>query len=645
MTAPASDTSAHGQGTVCPSCNRFVGAYDRCPYCGTGISKRIPLRTIKIAAMVIAIVGMLCLHIMAMYRDIPTKSIGSITPAMNFGYISVKGTVTQPMRFYRDGDTISGFGFGVEDDSGQLRVRGYRTVAETLHKNGLALRRGDTVKISGTLRIIEGDNISMLLQVPAHLELLDSSEAVTVSLDELANVEDGQNVQLSAHISRIMFPASKRAPYRISLKDDTGSASLVIWPSQFDEITGRDQLMEGTLVKVRAAKSSYRNTPQLQIGNPQDMVILASSTTDAVKDTVAPTDQKPVALGSLSSANKDSIVTVQGTIKQFNPQREGTRTPYVITLTDGNVEIPLVFWSDSYDTLKNPEAIAPGAVLSARVRVSEYRGRPQLVLTSPAELIVKTPASEGSVKPPTVKEKEPEKVKETGGETTQLRLLHSSNYALLSSIDSPKNYAGSMAINDIGTATLGTKVTIEGTVDSVRHPASAKSPYIITLSDKDSSIAVVMWEAAWKTLTTTPVTGSTFRVNGIVSEYMGSRQVRVSSGTFTGTSSSGSRQQFSQPSVQSLRSVELAEPGSRITVKAEVAKVVTPSHDRAPYRVTLKEGKDSVTMVIWKDTWEALPEYNQPKKGATLIVSGKISEYNDTRQIRVDSASTIERVK
>jgi hypothetical protein len=48
---------------------------------------------------------------------------------------------------------------------------------------------------------------------------------------------------------------------------------------------------------------------------------------------------------------------------------------------------------------------------------------------------------------------------------------------------------------------------------------------------------------------------------------------------------------------------------------------------------------------LWKDTWEALSEYTRPQKGATLIVSGTVSEYKDTRQIRVDSTGSIERVK
>lgn len=737
MTTPDNTPSYQGKGTVCPSCRRFVGAYDRCPYCGTGITKRIPLRTIRITALVIAVAGMVCLHIMAMYRDIPAKPIGDITPAMNFGYVSVKGQVNQPLRFYRDGDTISGVGFGIEDATGQLRVRAYRNVAEKLYEDNLVLRRGDIIKVAGTLRVVEGDNISMLLQVPAHLEVLETSDALTVSLDELAAVEDGRSVRLSAAISRIMVPATERAPYRIALKDDTGTGSLVVWPNQFDEIKDREQLMEGTLVKIRAAKSSYRNTPQLQIESPQDLVVLAAVSSESTRNISTDTVSKPTVLRNINSSDMDSVVTVQGVVKQFSRPREGTRAPYVITLTDSSgTEMPLVFWSDTYDQLKNPDTVKPGAELTARVRVTEYRGRLQLALIDPDGLVVNKAAADAADQPNSTKEKKapsekPEnassitpqaehramplaqalkspdgtKVTVTGivdrvipaasgsstpnrimlksddgpvtvvcweeawshipeasrpvpgaeiqvsatvatyRDTKQLRLLHSDNYALLTPGRSRGQTSGTMPLKDIGTAKLGLNVIVEGTVETINHPTSSRRPYIISITDGTTSVPVVMWEDMWKSLTEKPVTGSTFRIRGTVNEYMGARQIRVSSGTFSTPSSGASRPRSGQASILPLSSIETTEPGTRITVKAEVADVIASSNDRVPYRVTLKEGNDTVTMVLWQDTWEALSAYARPQKGVILIVSGTVSEYKDTRQIRVDSPGNIERIK
>jgi exonuclease VII large subunit len=201
-----------------------------------------------------------------------------------------------------------------------------------------------------------------------------------------------------------------------------------------------------------------------------------------------------------------------------------------------------------------------------------------------------------------------------------------------------------MPLKDIGTARLGLNVIVEGTIESISYSTSSRRPYIISITDGTTSVPVVLWEETWTSLTELPVTGGTFRIRGAVSEYQGARQIRVSSGTASAPSSGATRQR-SQASILPLRAVETTEPGTRITVRAEVSDVESSSNDRVPYRVTLKDGNDTVILVLWQDTWEALPAHARPQKGATLIVSGTVSEYNDTRQIRVDASGSIERVK
>lgn len=67
-------TSTTPTGAHCPSCGRFVGPYTTCPYCGAKLGGRIPVRAIKIAAILLATVGLLALWWMARRMDIPTVS-------------------------------------------------------------------------------------------------------------------------------------------------------------------------------------------------------------------------------------------------------------------------------------------------------------------------------------------------------------------------------------------------------------------------------------------------------------------------------------------------------------------------------------------------------------------------------------------
>jgi len=101
MTEHSSAAHAAAHGIVCPSCGRFVGAFDRCPYCGTGVAKRIPLRVVRLGALGVALSGMVCLHLMAVHRETPTIGIADITPAMNYAFRSVVGRAARPLTYHR----------------------------------------------------------------------------------------------------------------------------------------------------------------------------------------------------------------------------------------------------------------------------------------------------------------------------------------------------------------------------------------------------------------------------------------------------------------------------------------------------------------------------------------------------------------
>jgi uncharacterized OB-fold protein len=42
----------------CPSCGQYTGPYEACPHCGARLTGRTPIRTIKIAAVLLAAVGL-----------------------------------------------------------------------------------------------------------------------------------------------------------------------------------------------------------------------------------------------------------------------------------------------------------------------------------------------------------------------------------------------------------------------------------------------------------------------------------------------------------------------------------------------------------------------------------------------------------
>ena len=332
---------------VCPSCGRFVGAFDRCPYCGTGIQRRMTIRFFRYLALVVAIVGMICLHAMAMYRTLPVTTIGAITPTMNFGYFSVIGRAAQSMRFFREDGKVTRCALTLRDDSGEeIRVTGYRKVAETLVSKGIAIRQGDKVKVSGTVRVTETATKTMMLQVADHLEVLESRAPAQAYLAELANYADGDAVRLRGTITGVVTPRSPTAPYRLLIEDTSGTGELVLWQSTWEELSARQPLTPGLPVEARASVSAYHGQSQLRLESSDDLTVLAAaaanaaspaasasaaaSANDATPAASAPAAaMAPVRLGTITSADVGKRVTVTATIGSQSAGRGQPRAVHV----------------------------------------------------------------------------------------------------------------------------------------------------------------------------------------------------------------------------------------------------------------------------------------------------------------------------
>ncbi|MCX7009342.1 MAG: hypothetical protein NTY53_19200, partial [Kiritimatiellaeota bacterium] len=53
---PVAESNA--QEITCPKCGRYVGPRTRCPHCGTRQPQRVSLRVLRIAAVLLATVGL-----------------------------------------------------------------------------------------------------------------------------------------------------------------------------------------------------------------------------------------------------------------------------------------------------------------------------------------------------------------------------------------------------------------------------------------------------------------------------------------------------------------------------------------------------------------------------------------------------------
>lgn len=98
----------------------------------------------------------------------------------------------------------------------------------------------------------------------------------------------------------------------------------------------------------------------------------------------------PIAAINVSLTN--TAITVQAVISAIR-EPSGGRAPYIVSLSESNATVPLVYWSDMQPKLA--AKVKVGNVIRAKVKVKLYRGHPELLISGPdaIDLVSEAPAS------------------------------------------------------------------------------------------------------------------------------------------------------------------------------------------------------------------------------------------------------------
>ena len=99
----------------CPSCGCHAGPYEACPYCGARLTGRTPIRVVKIAAILLATVGLVALWFAATRAEVPLIQIGQAGATMNMAYVRIQGRCTREPSYDPESDYLS---FWLADETG-----------------------------------------------------------------------------------------------------------------------------------------------------------------------------------------------------------------------------------------------------------------------------------------------------------------------------------------------------------------------------------------------------------------------------------------------------------------------------------------------------------------------------------------------
>lgn len=313
---------------------------------------------VKVAAIVLATVGLAILWFAATHAEVPLVEIGRAGATMNLAYVRVAGRCTRVPSYDPESDYLS---FWIQDETGDLRVASYRAETRQLLEQDRVPALGDRIEVAGTLRIRE-DFHSLTINAPEQLEVT-RPEPMERAIGTIAPEDEYQRVWVRGEVREVVEPYEGLT--LITLRDKTGAIPVAVSEDLIALSGVTPTVKVGQPVAVTAAVSLYGDTPQLVPASTADIVLLDQEVPIAAERFIV----------ELSEAETGRWVAVRGTVIQVDPFSQGVK----LTLDDDTGAITLLLWQDVYDKLPDPSALGIGVEVQAQGELTEYRGDLELV--------------------------------------------------------------------------------------------------------------------------------------------------------------------------------------------------------------------------------------------------------------------------
>ena len=355
----------------CPSCGRYVGPCQACPYCGARLSGRIPLYVVKITAVLLATAGLAILWFAATRAQVPLVQIGQAGATMNMTYVRVQGHCTRTPSYDADREYLS---FWIEDDTGEILVTAYRAETRQIIEAGRAPAPGDLVEVAGTLRVRE-DFLSLSINIPEQL-VITRPQPVDRAIGTIGPEDQHLRVRVRGQVRSAYEPYDGLT--LITVRDGTGAIPIAVSDDLVALSGTSPTLSPGQSVEAVATVSLYRDTPQLVPASVVDIVPLGQPVPIAVERTI---DQ-------LSTTDVGHLAVVRGTVVDVNPFSAGVK----LTLDDTTGAIVVLLWQSVYDGMRNGPEPGIGAEVRVQGEISQYQGQLELIPELAEDVRVTAPA-------------------------------------------------------------------------------------------------------------------------------------------------------------------------------------------------------------------------------------------------------------
>jgi DNA/RNA endonuclease YhcR with UshA esterase domain len=245
---------------VCPSCFRFTGTYEKCPYCGAMVFKRMSVRFFRWGSLIFAFIGLFLLWLAARGIEAPVVKANSLEASMSMGFVRVIGKITNEPVLHPEWRSLY---LRVDDGSGEVSVNAFSEIAVQV-MDKMTLSKGDTISVKGMVRFKgKVPKPTLLLQSPGHIEIIKKAapyvpaKAVSMEIADVKESMKGKKIVVTGLLSRsgvLDFGA-----YRGVLEDN--GASIIVWVDGNKWKTflpsAKALLVEGSELTVRGYVETY----------------------------------------------------------------------------------------------------------------------------------------------------------------------------------------------------------------------------------------------------------------------------------------------------------------------------------------------------------------------------------------------------
>jgi len=618
----------------CPDCDRYVGPYENCPYCGAPMAGRLSMRVVKIAALLLATFGLGSLWFVARRTEAPLISIAEAGAATNLAYVRVEGICTGAPAY----DPATGYlSFWIADDTGDIHVASYSAETRVLLDQDKVPALGDQVSVAGSLRV-KGDHATLTLNAPQEL-LVTRAHPEPCTLSELAVDQAFRQVRVRGQIRRVTEPYSGLTLFTLRDKTDTVDVALSADAVAMGGVT--PTLTIGQVVDVAAAVSEYGGEPQLVVASGADVSPQADAASLFPHAFVA----------ELSDEDVGRWVRARGTVSEMDPFSAGTR----LVLDDGSGTLTVLLWEDLRTAVgegaPHGQDLAPGCEIEVLGELVHYRGRLELVpgLPNDVRLLAAPVAGSGpTLPPPSATAQGASAVMVTTPTPTAAPVPTAAPSATPTKTHSPTVTAQptletsvtsrpgpipgpsttpTVALASIGAVDvgrLGQELTVEG---EVVEAASFSHGFRFVLDDGRGEIVLLMWHNVYDDCWDRGQInlGARLRATGEVTEYEGQLQIEPG---FGGDVKAVTPAVTTAPR-RAIASLVPEDAGLRLMIEGEVVRTEgLPSAVKVFLRGTEPDDQGEIAVFIWRNVLDRISSNTGlGTPGSRIGVVGRVQVY------------------